>query len=539
MEKNVKLGGCKGCPIPLPQDFIDGASGKKELHRYIVATGQIPHGTAAKRDFSHFYSDIVHLNGDKCTACMKCMFICPDSALHPFLVEKDAFEKELAKIKDEKIVKFIRGHIGGPVSTKRYEKVAEGKELVFLLATSNWRCKSCGLCVEVCPTKALNIEMKHEIKDRLGADPEYLYTGLWNFALSLRSVDKKFITTPLDTMLDHDAVDGYTGGAGSCWGCGETPFIRMTIAETIRNYGPESMVIVAATGCNTVYGSMYPWNPFNAAWMNSLFENACEEAMGIRLGFDQQGLTDKKIWVFAGDGAMYDIGFGGLSRMLSSGLDIKVLVLDSQAYSNTGGQASTATPFMANAKMAPAGKVIPGKREVKKELGLICMAHPNTYVAQVSLSSIAHIQKAIKGALEYDGPAVVIAYTPCIPEHGIPKNSAVRMSQLAVESREFPLFIFDPRKGDTFSGRIDLGGNPSIEKDWHTRDGIEITPEVFAKEQGRFSHLFRRDDTKEVIETLKTERLRFWHSLQDLADVVTDKMKAEQKEEVKAKQPTS
>ena len=121
-------------------------------------------------------------------------------------------------------------------------------------------------------------------------------------------------------------------------GCGEATAIRHMLAATGFAYGADKIGIVAATGCNSVYGSTYPYNPFSVPWTNSLFENAPADAMGIRLRWDQEEHTDRKLSVIGGDGAMYDIGFQSLSRMLMSGMDIKVLVLDTQVYSNTGGQ---------------------------------------------------------------------------------------------------------------------------------------------------------------------------------------------------------
>ena len=145
-----------------------------------------------------------------------------------------------------------------------------------------------------------------------------------------------------DIMLGEHAL-GYVGGAGSCAGCGEATALRMLVAATRQVHGPESMGIVAATGCNTVFGSTYPYNPYLVPWTNSLFENAPAVALGIRARWDQAGHPDRRLWVIGGDGAMYDIGFQALSRMVASGADIKVLVLDTQVYSNTGGQASTAS----------------------------------------------------------------------------------------------------------------------------------------------------------------------------------------------------
>src|SRR4029450_10765682 len=130
---------------------------------------------------------------------------------------------------------------------------------------------------------------------------------------------------------------------GSCSGCGEASAIRMLVAATRGVLGPESMAIVAAAGCNTGFGSTCSYTPCRVPWTNSLFEKAPAVAMGIRIRWDQEGHPDRRLWVLGGDGAMYDIGFQALSRMVASGADIKVLGLATQVYSNTGGQASTAS----------------------------------------------------------------------------------------------------------------------------------------------------------------------------------------------------
>ena len=119
-------------------------------------------------------------------------------------------------------------------------------------------------------------------------------------------------------MLGEHAF-GFVGGAGSCSGCGEGTVVRMVMAATLQVYGPESMGIVAETGCNSVFASTYPFNPFTVPWTNSLFENGPADALGIRLRWDQAGHADRRLWVFGGDGAMYDIGFQSLSRLVASG----------------------------------------------------------------------------------------------------------------------------------------------------------------------------------------------------------------------------
>ncbi len=162
-----------------------------------------------------------------------------------------------------------------------------------------------------------------------------------------------------------------------------------------------------------------------------------------------------------GDGAMYDIGFQNLSRVMMSGKPIKVLVVDTQVYSNTGGQACTSGFIGQVSDMAQFGKAIQGKQEPRKEIGLIGMAHRTTYVMQ---STIAHPNHMIEGfiqGLKARRPALFNIYTTCQPEHGIGDDMSAAQSKLAVESRAYPLFRYNPDGGKTPEECFDLEGNPA------------------------------------------------------------------------------
>jgi pyruvate/2-oxoacid:ferredoxin oxidoreductase beta subunit len=251
-----------------------------------------------------------------------------------------------------------------------------------------------------------------------------------------------------------------------------------------------------------------------------LFENGPADAMGVRARWDQRGWDGKKLWVIGGDGAMYDIGFQSLSRMLASGMDINVLVLDTQVYSNTGGQASTASFTGQDAKMAAFGKQGTGKRERRKELAQICMAHPEVYVAQTTAAHINHFYKAVLEANEYPGPAVINVYTTCQPEHGVPDCNSARQAKLAVECRAFPLFIYDPRKGDRIRERLSLVGNPAQKEDWWKppQSAQTFTFMDFARSEGRFAKQFDEDGKPlAALSMAARERLSNWRMLQELA----------------------
>jgi pyruvate/2-oxoacid:ferredoxin oxidoreductase beta subunit len=323
----------------------------------------------------------------------------------------------------------------------------------------------------------------------------------------------------VDFMLKPESIL-YVGGAGSCMGCGEATVLRMMLAATGFVYGPKNIGIVAATGCNTVYTSTYPYNPYLVPWTNSLFENAPADAMGVRARWDQLGWQHKRLWVIGGDGAMLDIGFQSLSRMLASGMDIKVLVLDTQVYSNTGGQSSTSSYTGQDAKMSAHGKEIKGKQEKRKELGTICMMHPSTFVAQTTAAHPNHFYKAIMAANEFPGPAVVNTYTTCQPEHGVADDKAMAQAKLAAESRAFPLFIYDPRKGERVKERLSLQGNPAMKDDWYVipKTGEVVDFITFARTEGRFAKQFDKDgNPSPTLLTAKQDRLENWRLLQELA----------------------
>jgi pyruvate/2-oxoacid:ferredoxin oxidoreductase beta subunit len=216
---------------------------------------------------------------------------------------------------------------------------------------------------------------------------------------------------------------------------------------------------------------------------------------------------------------MYDIGFQALSRMVASGSDIKVLVLDTQVYSNTGGQASTASFGGQVTKMSAFGSAIHGRPEARKELGRILMAHGDVYVAQTTPAHLNHFYRTILEANAYPGPAVVIAYSACMPEHGIADDAATRQAKLAVESRAFPLFTYDPRRGPSIAERLSLQGNPALREDQASLpDGSPIDFLTFARSEGRFAPHFDAAGapTTEILAT-QADRLANWRTLQELA----------------------
>lgn len=482
-----------------------------------VARSFIPAGTGALRDFSYIAPEIPLYDPSNCIGCMECVIECPDTAILGKVVRPEDLEKELATLSDPVTREMVRSRF---VKTKKYwdayEKKEPGSGGLFGIFIDPTKCKGCAECVEQCDDFALSMIPKTNKNIKQFQEAFRIFSRL-------PETPSEFIKPGLltDMMLVERALL-YVGGAGSCAGCGEATALRMMLAATGFQYGPENIGIVAATGCNTVYTSTYPYNPYKVPWTNSLFENAPADAMGIRARWDQLGWQHKRLWVIGGDGAMNDIGFQSLSRMLVSGMDIKVLVLDTQVYSNTGGQASTSSYTGQNTKMSYHGKVLKGKTEARKELATIAMMHPHTFVAQTTCAHFNHFYKAVLAANEYPGPAILNVYTTCQPEHGVGDERAAHQARLAVESRAFPIFIYDPRAGDTIRERLDLKGNPAVKEDWYRipKTGEVIDFITFARSEGRFAKHFDAEGnpSPELLAT-QEERLRNWRLLQELAGI--------------------
>jgi pyruvate/2-oxoacid:ferredoxin oxidoreductase beta subunit len=166
------------------------------------------------------------------------------------------------------------------------------------------------------------------------------------------------------------------------------------------------------------------------------------------------------------------------------------------------------------------GSQIPGKKENRKELANICMMHKNVYVAQTTCAHMNHFYKAVMEANQFTGPAIINVFTTCQPEHGVGDNMAEHQAKLAADSRSFPIFIYDPRKGSRMKERISLNGNPNMKDDWYTnpKTGEPVDFITFARSEGRFAKHFDKDgNPSPTLIATREERLENWHLLQELA----------------------
>jgi len=489
--------------------------GEKELPADLsLARSIVPAGTATLRDFSNIAPEIPEYITENCTGCMDCVTECPDTAILGKVLSEEELNEKMKMIPEADREMYRKQWS----NTKKYYDAGKKKTGVggmFQIIIDPSKCKCFAECVTVCDDLALKMIPKtEEVMENSRKSHRYFK--------NIGPSNPKYISNSLliDMMLKEE-THIYVGGAGSCAGCGEGTALRMMCSATGNKFG-DDWGIVAATGCNTVYTSTYPYNPYLVPWTNSLFENAPTYAIGVRMRWDQMGWGKKPLWCIGGDGAMFDIGFQALSRMFASGMNIKVFVLDTQVYSNTGGQASTSTYTGQNTKMSVHGSVFGGKQERRKEIAQIAMMHPLTYVAQTTCAHINHFYKSVIGALEFDGPAIVCCYTTCQPEHGVADNMAGEQARLAVDTRAFPLLIYDPRAGETIKKRLSLQGNPNVNGDWwvNPKTNQELSFIDFARSEGRFSkHFDKEGNPSQTLLAAKQDRLENWRLLQELAGI--------------------
>ena len=415
---------------------------------------------------------------ENCISCNMCSFVCPHGVIRPYLLSDEEYQNAPKFVKDSCIETSIK--------SKLYK---------FTIAINVANCTGCGLCVNNCPGKKGNkaIELKDSkilISDKEQKRFEYL---------------DKYIT-------EKDVLDKYTikgsqlikpkfSYPGACAGCGETSYLKL-----ISQLFGSSLVVANATGCSSIYSASYPVTAYNVPWANSLFEDNAEFGMGMCVAdmtmknnlknilkekivnvdsntkelFDnylnnsvdsdiklynyvnetkdkdlikyKNFIKKKTFFIVGGDGWAYDIGFSGIDHILASNLNVNILVLDTEVYSNTGGQASKSSHIGSVSKFAAMGK-----KTNKKDLAKIALTYSNAYVGTISMANANHAIKTLKEAVNYDGVSIIIAYAPCIA-HGILKgmNNTIEEEKLAVETGYFPLFRYNPSEGFVLDSKADF-----------------------------------------------------------------------------------
>ena len=447
--------------------------------------GTFPSGTTQyeKRDLA---LEIPVWNPETCIQCGKCTMVCPHACIRAQITDPSNLAGAPNSFKS--------------ADAKKMHKDWQGKKFIIQVSASD--CTGCTLCTHVCPTGSV---VMTPAATALKPEAEN-----WKFFNALPDPDRTIVGR--DKVKDAQFLRPLFEFSGACAGCGETPYIKMLS----QLFGNRLVVANATGCSSIYGGNLptTPWSHDSEgrgpAWCNSLFEDNAQFGLGFRVSLDKKQqyalellhaatpiigedivqtllgnpqkseadiakarasvqqikaacgtnpelaalkaqadyLVRKSVWIIGGDGWAYDIGYGGLDHILASGRNVKVLVLDTEVYSNTGGQCSKSTPRAAVAKFATRGK-----DQVKKDIGYMAMTYGNIYVASVAMgANDEHTLKTLLEAEEYDGPALIIAYSHCI-NHGINMAQGLDHQKDAVDCGRWLLYNFNP-------DRIKEGKNP-------------------------------------------------------------------------------
>jgi pyruvate ferredoxin oxidoreductase beta subunit len=281
-----------------------------------------------------------------------------------------------------------------------------------------------------------------------------------------------------------------------CAGCGASIIVRQILAAI-----DEPVVIANATGCLEVATTIYPYTAWRVPWIHSAFENAASTIAGAESAYRalvKRGRIkdeDVKFLAFGGDGGTYDIGLQALSGALERGHRMVYICYDNGAYMNTGIQRSSATPYGAHTTTSPAGKVIPGKQQFRKDLAAIAAAHNIPYVAQASPHRWKDLMQKTRKAVAANGPAFMNVLSSCNRGWRHPTDQTLEVSRVAVDTCYWPLFEVE-------EGEWKLSYKP--------REKLPV--EEWLKMQGRFRHLFRPEN-RHMIDEMQVEVDRRWERL--------------------------
>lgn len=277
-------------------------------------------------------------------------------------------------------------------------------------------------------------------------------------------------------MLNKKTTNKFLSpGHNACAGCGQMVAVQAVMRGLNKN-----VIIANATGCLEVTTTAYPQSAWGLPWIHSLFENAAAVASGIRAALNKREDKTTKVVVQAGDGGTYDIGLGLISGMWERNENILYICYDTEAYSNTGIQASGATPYGADTTTSPQGENSIGSKQRKKDMIAISLAHGVKYAAQASAGFPDDITAKVKKALETNGPSYIQILSPCIPGWKINGDEAVMMGKLAVQTGLYPLLEYTD--GILSASSIKPGFTPKPVAEYLSRQGRfkHLTPEEIA-----------------------------------------------------------
>ncbi len=433
----------------------------------------MPDGTFAKATTKlekNNISDVLPCyNSEKCISCNLCSLVCPHAVIRPFLLDENEVMDAPKSVQDRLIDANIKD-----------------KNLKFTIGVSEEHCTGCGLCSLICPgkrgEKALSMKMRSELNiSEYEEITKYLF----------EEVKEHNDVFPTNTVKGSQFRTPKFEFSGACAGCGETPYLKL-----LTQLFGDRLMIANATGCSSIYGASAPNSPYSVPWANSLFEDNAEFGYGMKIAdtvmkdritsliknnmkdikkseqqiykdycnnintetatnllsiIDNTKIEDllnlkdfimpQSIWMVGGDGWAYDIGYNGIDHVLANNENVNILVLDTEVYSNTGGQASKSTRVGAVAKFES-----DGKNTSKKDLLKIALTYDHVYVASISLGANPNqAVKVLKEAEAYNGPSIIVAYSPCIAQ-GILKGmkNSIEEEKNATSSGYFPIFHYNP-----------------------------------------------------------------------------------------------
>jgi pyruvate-ferredoxin/flavodoxin oxidoreductase len=483
--------------------------------------GTFPTGTAAfeKRNLA---LEIPVWETDLCTQCGKCVMVCPHSVIRSKIFSTDVLEDK------PETFKCI------PMLGKDFPS---GLAISYQVAPED--CTGCTLCVDICPIRDKSNVSRKALNMQAQAPLQKAERDNWEFFLAIPEYDRRLLkTNTIKGAMVLQPLFEFSGACVGCGETPYIKLASQLFGDRMMIANATGCSSIYGGNLPTTPWTKNPEGR-GPAWSNSLFEDNAEFGLGMRIALDKQNdyakellillrdqlgeeqvdailnadqsdeagiyeqreriislkqkleslidqsaqtllnladsLSKKSVWIIGGDGWAYDIGFGGVDHVLASGRNVNILVLDTEVYSNTGGQTSKSTPLGAVAKFSAGGKAT-----AKKDLALLAMDYSNVYVAHVAYAGKdTQTLNAFLEAEAHDGPSIIIAYAPCIA-HGVDLSNNHRQQDLAVKSGHWPLFRFDPSKAKAGKNPMKLdSAEPSIPY----RD--------FVKTETRFSMLWQ------------------------------------------------
>lgn len=510
--------------------------------------GTYPTGTS-KWEKRNIAQAIPVWDPDVCVQCGKCVMVCPHAVIRAKTYEESELNNAPSTFKS--------------INTR--DKDFAGEKFTIQVAPED--CTGCGICVDICPAKNKSMPSKKAINMEEQLPLREQERDNWDFFLNIPLPDRtKLKLNQIKQQQLQEPLFEFSGACAGCGETPYIKLISQLFGDrTILANATGCSSIYGGNLPTTPYTKNAQGR--GIAWSNSLFEDNAEFGLGFRISIDKQAqmavellqklgglvgdnlvtallsssqkteadiweqrerveelkaklgqintpeakrmlsladyLVKKTVWIVGGDGWAYDIGFGGLDHVIASGRNVNILVMDTEVYSNTGGQSSKATPRGAVAKFAAGGKPAP-----KKDLGMIAMTYGNVYVASVAMGARdEHTLRVFLEAEAYDGPSIIIAYSHCIA-HGINMNTAMSHQKEVVESGRWLLYRYNPELKEQ-------GKNPLILDSHAPKKGIADS--VYQENRFRMLKASKPEDAKRLLKEYQQDVDNRWRTYEYLS----------------------